>query len=657
MSRGTITRSTWLLVALSAACGPERPNVQPGNEAPEVAIVSEVPLYTQARSLALNVKATAALGVTHVWCCVNNGSSLAATRVGVPEDWTWTCTTQLAANTANVIAVWAEDAAGHNGASGKPPYMQVVTVVHDDAALGVSLNGAAQATYYDESQMTVGTAVPPVYDRNGIGLEVVRPGETIHKASTRLASRTGTTSAGDLEGTNSDNLPWLQFAVSPTGSPLATATYSIEATAGGATKKSSGDLAAWRSPQSSAVATSGAVYFDLPLDSVRIPLLTTASGAVVLKVTVEVTDVAGNKGGSQVELTYQVIGPPLNIVVDSNYSGSGARSSTYPYKIADGTYGMLFNGGDYMTFGGAQQVRLARLVVTNPAPEPVALDVSGIATGTWSMTETWSGNQGGVTGTATFNDRTCPPDNGYATKHLSMYAPRGGTLGNQDPGPASVGWNGVAATANLASIAELRDGSPLPKVAGRYIVPAASGSAPGVVSLYVARPLAVSRPGPALGPWPYRNDQGTLYTYASETNNSVGCCAQGYLTTTYYEYSSCIICGGNKCSLSYQGSNNLIGSGTYCTPGAVYCPVGGWQGSNSGPGTPCTNCLNTCSCSQWTQAQSYATSTYYQQLSAASEGVSLTFAPFTLATDQGGNVYGVANSGAASVAVGTSFTH
>jgi hypothetical protein len=650
-----------LLLACLASCGDGR-KVSVVKDPPELALVSEVPLYTQAKSLSLTVEASSVAGTKHVWCAFNNGAVTEAEK-GDPLGRNGlsvvnaTCQGGLVQNTANVVAIWAEDYLGNSGISGRPPFMQVVTVVQDDTALMVGLNGAAQATYYDESKMTVGTATPPLYDRNGVGLEVVRPGETIHKAATRLAARTGTTAPSDLESANPDNLPWLQFAVSLTGSPVAVATYTINATAGGNTQTYSGDLMVWRSPQTSAGATIGTVFFDLPLDSVRIPMLTTAPGAVSVKVAVDVTDAAGNKGGDQLELTYQVIGPPLNVIVDSGYPGFGARNSAYPYKIVDGTYGALFNAGDFTTFGAVQQVRLARLVVTNPEPQPVALDVSGLAGGTWSMTETWSGNQSGITGTATFNDRTCPADNGWATKHATMYAALGGTLVQGDPTAASVGWTGVAATSNLASLAELRDGSALAKVGGRYVVPAASGSAPGVISLYTTRPLVVSRPGPALGPWPYRNDRATLYTFASETNNSVGCCAQGLLTTTYYKYNDCIICGGNKCSLSYRGSSGLIGTGTYCVPGPVSCPVGGWFDTNNGPGTPCTNCMGTCSCSQWTQAQTYNTSTYYQQLSAATEAVSVIFAPITQATDGSGNVYGVANSGAASVAVSSSFTH
>ncbi len=67
--------------------------------------------------------------------------------------------------------------------------------------------------------------------------------------------------------------------------------------------------------------------------------------------------------------------------------------------------------------------------------------------------------------------------------------------------------------------------------------------------------------------------------------------------------------------------------------------------------------MNTCFCSQWSQAQTYNTATYYQQLSAATEAVSLTLAPVTQPADANGSVYGVANLGAGSVAVSSSFTH
>jgi hypothetical protein len=102
----------------------------------------------------------------------------------------------------------------------------------------------------------------------------------------------------------------------------------------------------------------------------------------------------------------------------------------------------------------------------------------------------------------------------------------------------------------------------------------------------------------------------------------------------------------------------------YCEAGEgvnLTCPAGAWLGTwQDPPGTECSNCslaLGTaCACRTWTPAQVYDTSKYSQQLSTASEAVSLTFAPVTQARDDAGNVYGVANEWA-SVAVNGSFTH
>jgi hypothetical protein len=689
MSYG-VTRSAWVVVAvglLVSACGAERPNVGPDKEPPELAIVSDVPLYTRAQSVSLNVKANDVTGVKHVWYAVNNGSPIEA-RTDAPQQEgalsvvAGTCEAGLTANTPNVVAIWAEDYAGNSGVSGQPPYMQVRTIIQSDRALAVSLNGAAQATYYDESKMTVGTE--EVYNRNGARLEVIAPDETIHKAATRLAARPPlTTSPADLEGSNPDNLPWLQFKVSLTGSPLAAATYTIKAKVGSTMREYSGGLLPeWLSPQSSAGAMSGDVYFDLPLDSVRIPMLMAAVGTVTLEVGVHVTDAAGNEGGIEVPLKYAVIGPPLNIVIDSEYPRAGAPKSTHPYLIANGTgpygYGTLFNASDVTTFGPEQQIRLMRLVITNPAPQPVALDVSSIA-GSWKMNETWTGNQSGVIGSATFNGQTCPGNRRDAAEHIEMYAPLGDpdeSARSPDPEVASAGWSGVAATSDLSSVVELRNGSAAQRVGTRYIVPAADGSAPGVLSLYVTRPLAVSRAGaPALDHHdqnvPYTNNVGTRYTYANDTPSPV-CCAQGYRTSSYFKYH--IEWGGglierDLCSMvppDLAGASFVayLGTGTYCQPGPVACPLkDGWGGTNIGPGTSCTNCTNTqvCACTQWAPAQVYNKYRYYRQLSAgaATETVAGSFSPITQPADDAGALYGVTNTGATSIPIGNGdgFTH
>jgi hypothetical protein len=675
---------------LMAACGAERPDVAPDKEPPEVTVMSDVPLFTRDRSLTLKIQASDLMGVKHVWYSVNNGSPIevwmsAPQRAGALSVVSGTFEARLAANTQNVLAIWAEDYEGNSGVSGQPPYMTGLTIIQDDTALGVSLNGAAKATYYDESKMTVGT--DEVYEPNGARLELIGPGETIHKAATRLAARPpATTSAADLEGANPDNIPWLQFAVTLTGGPVETATYTIEATVGSTTNEYTGDLLAWRSPGSSPNAMTGTVNFNLPLDSVRIPILETATGVVGLKVTVGVADAAGNQGGDEVKLKYAVIGPPLHIVVDEEYPKPGTLNSTEPHKIADGTYGRLFDASDRTTFGPTQQIRLVRLVVTNPSPQPVALDVSSITDGSWRMTETWTGKRK-VGEPVEFNNSTCPPSSEPATNHRKMWARAGGSpIEHEDPGTDQFALNQVVATSNLSSLAELDNKAAVEKAGTRYIVPAADGSAPGEISLYITRPLGVSRAGvPALGTAPdytYTNDVGTFYTYVSQRDAASGCCLHGYRQSMYYVYhyymdTDLFRISNDYCSIYDFGSTPLVGSASltrtryvaYCEPGPIsspYCPDGWLQndngaplagGSNGGRGTPCTNCLKACSCSQRVQAQTYSSSVYFQELSSASETAAAVFTPVTQPVDDGGSLYGVENSGAARIPISASFTH
>jgi hypothetical protein len=649
-------------VMAGAACNGGRPNLGPDEIPPELAFASEVPLYTRETSATLSVSAKDPSGVAKVWCQVGNGSAVAAER---KEDGNHFCGVGLEQNAANALVIWAVDGAQNSGEGRDPPYMLVRAIVQAENALAVSLNGAAPATYYDESTMTVGTEVPPVYARNGAGFVVVTAGTRIHKAATRLASPTLTTGPGDLEEKNPDNLPWLQFAVSLTGAPITAGSYSIEAKSEGKTKTYSGDLIPWRSPQSADGATSGNVYFNLPLDSVRIPLLTSAAKPVAVKVTINVTDAAGNIGGDTVDLEYEAIGPPLNIVLDDGYLTANTRNSTYPYKIGNGTYGVLFDANDRTTFGDTQQVRLVRYVITNPSSQPVALDVSGVGSGSWTLTERWAGKRSGAEGQVKFNDSTCPGDNDLASRRRPMYTPPGGPTKEIEPGAGFFDEMVQVAVSSLFALAENRDASPVPQAGGRYIVPAASGSAPGVISLYVTRPLAVARLV-ALGAAPYTHEKGIFNMFVKEERNSFDCCEKGYRLAVYLEchWERWAVHGdfcdlGSSCSAEGGIVPKVIGYGTYCEPGPVTtCRFGKWAyNKNIGAGRPCVNCRGTCACSSWALAQTYNIYRYYQQLEAASEAVGGSFTPVTHATNWNGNVYGVPNPWAARIGISGSITH
>ena len=164
----------------------------------------------------------------------------------------------------------------------------------------------------------------------------------------------------------------------------------------------------------------------------------------------------------------------------------------------------------------------------------------------------------------------------------------------------------------------------------------------------------------ALGAVPYQQDQGQSFAFASETNNSVGCCAQGFLPSTAHVcwgYSGGVFpgrkyaCSPAACAGSYPNTSSDF---PYCGT-SVACPRGQWLSSPGG--TPCANCAGVCACSSWTQAQTYTTYWLYRQLSQASESVSGSWVPVTRPSDVDGNVYGVPNTEATPITLSGTVNH
>ena len=653
-----------------------------GVQPPPVSLISPGtgagPYYVNTATTTLSVTATpVGNGVAGVFAAVSSSASpIKGTYNSTANPASWQLQIPLAAG-SNTIQVYATDNSGQGAATncvpagGSPSNCITLTVVQDTGTLTVSVQAPlTPPSYYDENAMTVGTTVPPVYDANGNKNTTIDNLGTIHKAATRVAPA-NTHRAADLEEGNPDNLPWLQFSVALTGAPLKSATYSIAATTGaggssgtGPTNTYTGDLLPWVSPKSSVTATTGAVVLDLPLDSTRIPSLATTTGSTSLSITVSVADAAGNTASTTqnpMVLTYYVIGAPLNIALDSAYPTQKDANSTYAYTIAAKNYGAMFNGADVTTFGNTQQVRILRYVVTNPASQPVAFAVPSVSGPSWAIAESWPGISAPLDTPIIFNN-TCPPANTCAALHQSMYTPPGGTTGcNNDPGAISFSWSGNAVSSNaLATLAFVgasgSDSGPAQQVGGNYIVPAATGTTPGVLSLYVTRPLVVQR-SISLGAPPYQIDHGRLYAFYSEGNNSVDCCAKGYVAINYTlcppvlgvaSLSTCIVTGSGSCT----GNGAPSGSGTYCQTAPALCT--NWANSNNGA---CTNCTGTCFCSAWTQAQMYATFWYLQQLEAASESLAGSWIPTTYGSDNAGKTYGSPSTGAAKVTMSASVNH
>ncbi len=111
--------------------------------------------------------------------------------------------------------------------------------------------------------------------------------------------------------------------------------------------------------------------------------------AADVSVTLTVADAAGNTATVPgFDFKFHAIGPPLALSEDTQYPAASKPESTFAYHIADNTYGAMWNFGPQFT---SDLVRLVRYFITNPTPEPVAVqfDYAQDARGSWQAVESW----------------------------------------------------------------------------------------------------------------------------------------------------------------------------------------------------------------------------------------------------------------------------
>jgi hypothetical protein len=384
------------------------------------------------------------------------------------------------------------------------------------------------ATYYDERTMTLASAaVPPAYQFPPGAPKVDPLTAGVYKAATRLMWAAQPDPEG-LESTNPDNVPFVQVRIPVGGTqlPLATINYAID----DGTSRYTGSLDPWKSPQS----TITNLYYDVPLTANLVGSLAgTGPSPRSLDLYITAADVNGTIASNIHigSIAFHIVGPPVHVAEDTQYATYTSNRSTFGYTIGTHNYEDLWDpSATYFTNG---MVRLVRYVIANPAPYAVALQGLFTTTGTegWRMTETWQRFNGGrlpstvtVDGVSFANyyckciagwcsssapadcrsDDPCTFPNpfghvlGSSTSwNCAPTAPLNyfGTGTNADP-PFTIT---ASSTANIttqifANPTSTGDETTLATVADGYpVVPAAYGSTPGRLVLYLARPVALAR--------------------------------------------------------------------------------------------------------------------------------------------------------------------
>ena len=373
---------------LLAACGSGRPDYAPQSSPPEVMFNGAPPTYVSTGAVTLSITATDTDGVKAVYALCGAQRWAAVKQ----EDGTWLVTVQLPVVGANTVVVWAEDLTSPTPNSGQgmdSPYQITQTIIYDPTPPSVRYD-ASYGSYSDERTLQVlvdanGVArVPAAYS---IGPRLAIPlGGDIYKASSRLSG--GAMTASELETTNQNNVPVLRFLVpfsAGSSAPIDVPTYTAHVTC----PSPCGDLPdASGSLLTSATPSSEEALFDLPVSSETIPALTQVQGPATISITITVRDEAGNTSTVPgFNYMVHVIGPPLAIAEDTQYGASLKPESTYAYHLSDNTFTNLWQG----TLFPNSRVRLVRYVITNPTPDPVALQLSFAqdAQGSWRSVETW----------------------------------------------------------------------------------------------------------------------------------------------------------------------------------------------------------------------------------------------------------------------------
>jgi hypothetical protein len=506
--------------------GPPAPGVfDPVDRSPPaLAFAVAPPQFTNQSALTLTLNASDATGVKGVFAQVG-GRQFTATLNG-----TWSVAVDLLPG-QNVITIWGEDTnqpRSNSGLGSTEPYQLTLNVLLDTSPPTAIYDGSFES-YVPEAGLVLatnsdGTAKVPAATNVGLLQKRAIPANgDIVKLASRLSAG-GPPDAADLEATNVANVPTLRYAVhfDPAfEAPIAAATFAAQVACAGCTyPERAGSLLV--SPK----IDPGFVYLDLPIATETIPDVATVPTTATIDVKLTLIDAAGNTsaGISGGTYTLHVLGPSVAVIEDVAYAAAGDPKSTFMFPVSAASYASLFDPSG-QAFLPDKQVRLAKYVVTNPWPVPVAIDLP--VSGGWTINETWRGEMRQMPGIAYTGDgftfggivdwsASCTavasfPCGGAAADQDTKYpihfagSPaqytcdlKPGVAGSTSPwaSPPIDITGALEASAALEVHAMLPGGPwdsiPAPTAGGLAVVPAATATSPGRLHVYVTRPAGVA---------------------------------------------------------------------------------------------------------------------------------------------------------------------
>ena len=345
--------------------------------------------YSGSRLVSFSVRAGdgAGAGVSHVYAGVNRLNAVEGTRSG--DTWTFT-NFDLAIDGERKIYVWGADAAvpANSGLGSLLPGAELNSTVLVDRSVP-SLAPASYKPFKDEDAIALVTGpggvpvIPAQYDFGTAPNRVVDlspTGFVLKKTATLLGATT-----------NRAMLTWAVPFNAANESPITGVTFTSNVNRcrvdNGNCQVSNGPNGSLTIDTNVPSPAANTRYYSLELNF-------TQPGAY--SYTFTVTDEAGNATQRNWSVVVQVFGAPLVIIPDTTWETAATDSNNaLRFRIADRSYERLFGVGQGLV-GNAGRVR--RYLVYNAAPEEVPVLFEGAAGNVRATSERWQNSLGSLWG-------------------------------------------------------------------------------------------------------------------------------------------------------------------------------------------------------------------------------------------------------------------
>ena len=369
---------------------------------PRLKLVSVIPEWTNQTTLNVTVEAADSAGIADVF--VSRGATPVKLSQSNANPSRYSGSITLGTG-RNDLDLWAIDGVGNSGHSlaavdgDEGFHLQKRAFLDQVPPLVTNVVRTDGAGYQSEQNISLKNAnVPAEWDNFGPEVALASGG-TVWKTSARLGWQGVAQSGAELEGLNASNTPFLTYHRQyRAGSEAPPATVSYTVSCVGCANGNASASGTWSADNTAVVSPTPQDehrQWVLPINAATVPFLARMTeGSTTLNIRFCETDAAGNPGCVDSTLTFNLVAPPVFYVSENGTDGYrlvNDPQSPYAYRIqATGTskYHNLFVPNTVFQTGA---MRVLRVRILNPLPEPVVATLAPASAPNFRFRENWQG--------------------------------------------------------------------------------------------------------------------------------------------------------------------------------------------------------------------------------------------------------------------------